>query len=228
MNPIIPLPVSITETGDVFILSSDTTIVVDPASDELAAIGTYLAQWLGATAGTDVPVLPADGALPAGAIRLTTAGPDPAQGDEGYELSVTPHGVTIKANQPAGVFYGVQTLRQLLPPALESGADQAGPWTIPTAVIRDAPRFAWRGMMLDVARHFPAGGVDDVKRVIDLMALYKLNRLHLHLTDDQGWRLMIESWPRLAEVGGSTVSSMSCRRSTCPATPTLRWPRIPS
>jgi hexosaminidase len=205
MNPIIPLPLSITETGDTFTLTGDSQIIVDPGSAELVQIGDYLAQWLGAATGGGLPVLAGDEARPAGAIRLTLAGADPALGDEGYELTVTPDGVTIAASQPAGVFYGVQTLRQLLPAELESGAAQPGdsPWAIPTVVIRDAPRFAWRGMMLDVARHFfPA---EDVKRLIDLLAAYKLNRLHLHLTDDQGWRLMIESWPRLAEVGGSTA-----------------------
>ena len=220
MNPLIPLPVSVEATGDIFTLSSDTAIVVDAGNDALAVIGAYLAEWLGAaTVGFDTaptgfdtpqtatqPTLtqPANASfLPPGAVRLTLVDADPALGDEGYELAVTPDGVTIRASQPAGVFYGVQTLRQLLPAESESRAAQSGPWTIPTVAIQDTPRFAWRGMMLDVARHFFV--VEDVKRVIDLMALYKLNRLHLHLTDDQGWRLMIESWPRLAEVGGSTA-----------------------
>jgi hexosaminidase len=207
MNPLIPLPASVEETGDIFTLTGDIAIVVDADNDELAAIGAYLAEWLGGAMGTAVPVLAGDETQPIGAIRLTLAGADPALGDEGYALTVTPDGVAIGASQAAGVFYGVQTLRQLLPAELENGAawPAGAQWTIPTVVIRDTPRFAWRGMMLDVARHFPPGGVEDVKRVIDLMALYKLNRLHLHLTDDQGWRLMIESWPRLAEVGGSTA-----------------------
>ncbi len=213
MNPIIPLPVSIAETGVTFTLAGDAAIYVDPGDDELAAVGRYLADWLSTVSGRAAPVIAA-AAAPAGSILLTLASGDPALGDEGYELAVTPGGVTITANRPAGVFYGVQTLRQLLPTELESDAGKVGNFrkvanlaevTIPTVVIRDAPRFAWRGMMLDVARHFPPGGAEDVKRVVDLMALYKLNRLHLHLTDDQGWRLMIESWPRLAEVGGSTA-----------------------
>ena len=259
MNPIIPLPISAVETGATFTLTKETTIVVDPGSDELAAIGQVLADWLGAAVvgfdtpqigfdtpqtgfdtpqigfdtpqiGFDTPQIGFDtpqpgfdtpqtatqpasgGALPAGSILLTLAGAEADLGGEGYQLTVAPDGVTIAANRPAGLFYGVQTLRQLLPAALERDASQVGNLrqvanfdghTIPTVVIRDRPRFPWRGMMLDVARHFFA--VDDVKRLIDLMALYKLNRLHLHLTDDQGWRLMIESWPRLAEVGGSTA-----------------------
>jgi hexosaminidase len=213
MNPIIPLPASIVETGAAFTLTDNMAIAVDPGSDELAAIGAYLAGWLGAAFGHEVPVV-ASAAPPAGAIALTLAGADPALGEEGYQLTVTPGGVAIAAQRPSGLFYGVQTLRQLLPAELESGVRQVGNlpqvanlsnWTIPTLEIRDVPRYAWRGMMLDVARHFAPGGVDDVKRVVDLLALYKLNRLHLHLTDDQGWRLMIESWPRLAEYGGSTA-----------------------
>jgi hexosaminidase len=202
MNPLIPLPVSTTATGGTFTLAG-ATITVDPGSAELAAIGDLLARWLGSATGANASVLPAGAALPAGAIRLTANAADPALGDEGYELAVTPDGISLVANRPAGVFYGVQTLRQLFPPAFESGVPQPAPWALPTVVIRDAPRFAWRGLMLDVARHFFS--VDDVKRVVDLMGAYKLNRLHLHLSDDQGWRLMIESWPRLAEVGGSTA-----------------------
>lgn len=205
MNPIIPLPVSTTQTGATFTLTNDATIYVDPNHAELAAIGGYLADWIGAGTGGEALVLPALGDIPAPAIRLTISDADATLGDEGYHLTVAPDGVAIAANRPAGVFYGVQTLRQLLPAALEGGRQQPGPWPLPTVVIRDVPRFVWRGLMLDVARHFPPGGVEDVRRIIDLMAVYKLNRLHLHLTDDQGWRLMIESWPRLAAHGGSTA-----------------------
>src|SRR5439155_622404 len=107
---------------------------------------------------------------------------------------VTSGGVKLTARTPAGLFYGAQTLRQLLP--------LSGLRRLPAVTIRDYPRFSWRGAMLDVARHFRP--VRDVKRFIDLMALYKLNRLHLHLSDDQGWRIAIDSWPRLATHGGST------------------------
>ena len=111
--------------------------------------------------------------------------------------------MTLTARRPAGLFWGTQTLRKLLPAAIETGSHGADPWSIPLGTIHDSPRFAWRGMMLDVARHF--FGVDEVKRLIDLMALYKLNRLHLHLTDDQGWRIAIRSWPRLTKIGGQTA-----------------------
>ena len=114
-------------------------------------------------------------------------------------------GITLTARRPAGLFWGTQTLRQLLPAAIEADTRQPGPWRIALGTIHDRPRFAWRGAMLDVARHF--FGVDEVKRLIDLMALYKLNRLHLHLTDDQGWRIAIRSWPQADEpsAGGPQV-----------------------
>jgi hexosaminidase len=126
---------------------------------------------------------------------------------EAYRLDVRPDGVRIAGGAPAGVFYGAQTLRQLLPPAVyrHAGRDP-GPWAAPAASITDEPRFGWRGCLLDVARHFlpPA----DVRRFIDLLALHKLNVLHLHLTDDQGWRLEVPRWPRLVEVGAWRPRSM--------------------
>src|SRR5206468_11042862 len=126
-------------------------------------------------------------------IRLGLGG-GAGLGEEGYELTVTPSSIRLTATHPAGLFHGAETLRQLLP--------VQGPRRIGAIRIRDRPRFAWRGAMLDVARHFRS--VRDVKGFVDLMALYKLNRLHLHLSDDQGWRIAIDTWPRLASHGGST------------------------
>jgi hexosaminidase len=123
-------------------------------------------------------------------------------GEEGYELVVETDGISLHAPRPAGLFHGIQTIRQLLPPAIEAHTQQSGPWQMDRATIQDIPRFGWRGVVLDVARHFFS--VADVKRLIDQMAYYKFNILHIHLTDDQGWRLMIHSWPRLAEYGGTT------------------------
>jgi hexosaminidase len=122
---------------------------------------------------------------------------------EAYTLDVFSDGVTIAASDLAGLFYGTQTFRQLLPAEAASDSRRADPiWRVPVVSIEDEPRFAWRGAMIDVARHF--FGVEELERQIDLLALHKLNRLHLHLTDDQGWRIEIRSWPLLAEVGGST------------------------
>ena len=199
MKNLIPLPVSVTEAGGTFDLAADAVIRVEPASDEMMQVGHALSQALIEATGLDLPVAPLTGPPAPGDILLTASGADPALGQEGYDLLVTSDAITIAAPQPEGVFRAIQTLRQLLPAAGEAGVSQP----IATGVIRDQPRFAWRGVMLDVARHFRP--VDDVKRLIDLMALYKFNRLHLHLTDDQGWRLMVESWPKLAGIGGSTA-----------------------
>jgi hexosaminidase len=157
-----------------------------------------IARYVGArlSRATGFRIAVAKAAASAGAIQLTLAGGDGTLGHEGYELTVSRNRVDLVAPHPAGLFRAAQTLRQLLP------ASKRGPWKIPTVRIRDYPRFAWRGAMLDVARHF--FGVKDVKRFIDLLAYYKLNRLHLHLSDDQGWRIAINSWPRLAAHGGST------------------------
>jgi hexosaminidase len=202
MNTVIPRPGSVMATGRNFELSANSRILVQANAPETERIGHFLAAALRPATGFALPVT-ADAAQERGAIHLTTAGADTALGAEGYELVVAPHGVLLAAPHPAGLFCGVQTIRQLLPAALEYPAPQPGPWTLPTGVLRDAPRFAWRGAMIDVARHFFR--VADIQRYLDLLAYYKFNVLHLHLTDDQGWRIEIKSWPRLAEYGGSTA-----------------------
>jgi hexosaminidase len=132
-----------------------------------------------------------------GDIRLTLDGPADL-GREGYLLETGEAGVRLRAHTDEGLFRGVQTLRQLLPGKLEPG----GTWRLPGVRIEDRPRFAWRGVMLDVARHFFP--VQEVKRFLDLAEPYKINVFHLHLTDDQGWRLAIDGWPRLATYGGGS------------------------
>jgi hexosaminidase len=202
MTHLIPKPVSVKTAEGVFALSADARIYVAPDTPELRGLGQYLADRLNPATGYGLSVSPAAGAPAPGNLYLTTVGGDPALGEEGYALSITPESVRLAAYQPAGLFRGLQTLRQLLPPAIESATVQPGPWEMAAGTIRDMPRFAWRGVMLDVARHFFS--VEEVKRYIDLSAYYKLNRLHLHLSDDQGWRIEIKSWPKLATVGGST------------------------
>jgi hexosaminidase len=152
--------------------------------------------------GYQVPIVRTNAPPPAGSIALRLGGA-PALGQEGYELRISPTHVTLLARTAAGLFYATQTLRQLLPAAVESRTVRPGPWTVPVTTIRDVPRFRWRGAMLDVARHF--FGVADVQHLIDVMARYKLNRLHLHLSDDQGWRLQIEKRPRLTSHGAKTA-----------------------
>ncbi len=138
-----------------------------------------------------------------GAVRIEL---DPALPGEGYRLHVRPDGVSLWGGGEAGVFHGRQTLRQLLPPSNYRTAGFTGPWTIPCVEVEDAPRFGWRGCMLDVARHFMPKA--NVLRFIDLLAVHKLNVLHLHLTDDQGWRIEIKRYPRLTSVGAWRRESM--------------------
>ena len=142
------------------------------------------------------------GAIGGGGFRLRL---DPALPPEGYELSTVTGTADITGGSPAGVFYGAQTLRQLLPPATLRRVP-AAELVVPAVTITDAPRFAWRGVLLDVARHFMP--VPDVLRLVDLLAFHKLNVLHLHLTDDQGWRVEVPGWPRLTSVGAWRTESM--------------------
>jgi hexosaminidase len=202
LGSLIPRPLSASFDNGVFRLDADTRILAGAGNDEASAIGEYLAGLLRPSTGFPLKVEEAGGKNVKNSITLSTGADDPALGEEGYHLVITGDAVTVSANTPAGVFHGVQTLRQLLPPTVESRTVQPGPWILPTATITDRPRFAWRGMMLDVARHFFS--VEEVERLIDEMTLYKLNRLHLHLADDQGWRIEIKSWPKLTEVGGLT------------------------
>ena len=203
-HAIIPAPpIAELSATERFVVDSVTVVYVDAgASSDVEWIGGYLSRLLaGASASGPRHVAPPD-SVGAGTIHLklsSRAGQLPA---EGYELQVARDRVTLTAGDAAGLFHGVQTIRQLLPWAVEHPAAMPRSLWIPVGRVSDAPRFAWRGAMLDVARHFlPVG---DVKRFIDLMALYKLNRLHLHLTDDQGWRLEIAARPNLALRGAST------------------------
>jgi hexosaminidase len=207
-NPIdnlIPKPVSVKATGERFLLTSATQILIDKDNSvELVAVATYFAERLGKATGYKITITPISDSTPVkGNILLTLHDAAATLGDEGYELAITSQAVAIRAAHPAGIFYGIQTLRQLFPPSIEANTVQAETWELPTGVITDQPRFAWRGVMLDVARHF--FGVADLKRYIDLLAAYKINRLHLHLTDDQGWRIVINRWEKLATYGGSTA-----------------------
>ena len=202
MDLMIPKPVSVAKAEGVYTITPATTILISPATPDVRGVADQLASRLQATTGSKIAIQEgAGGGHGQIALRLLQAAASvPSQfGREGYRLQITPEGVLAEALQPAGLFYAVQTLRQLLPPPGHAGAVVL----LPAGEIMDYPRFAWRGAMLDVARHF--FGVEDVKRYIDLLAMYKLNVLHLHLADDQGWRIEIKSWPQLALVGGSTA-----------------------
>ncbi|GGB10619.1 beta-N-acetylhexosaminidase [Puia dinghuensis] len=199
---LIPAPVSQTLTGGVFQLPS--TIVIE-AQDEhdLAQTLQDLKTRLSVPTGYSVTVT--QQAKPNATIRLVlNKAAEASLGAEGYYLSVTPQAVLIRANQPAGLFYGIQTLLQVLPKEIESKQAVNRPsWTAPCITVTDYPRFGWRGLMFDVSRHFFTK--QEVKDFIDEMVKYKFNLLHLHLTDDEGWRVEIKSLPRLTEVGAWNV-----------------------
>jgi len=194
---IVPLPQKMEVKEGRFLLGPATRIQMDEPS---AATGEYLAGKLRASTGYSLPIYTNDEPVK-GRIELTTKGANGALGPEGYELDVTPDGVSIKAPTQAGLFYGAQTLLQLFPPQIFSSTSVTKvAWEIPWAVhIEDEPRFQWRGFMLDCARHFFSK--EDVERVLNEMALHKLNMFHWHLTDDQGWRIEIKKYPKLTEVG---------------------------
>jgi hexosaminidase len=200
---LIPNPVSVISAGDYFVITGSSEICITGNSEELQKVAGYLAERLRSATGFPLEIKPVGEIRKSGNIYLTLSGADPKLGDEGYELTITDKMITLTANKPAGLFYGIQTIRQLLPPNIEMTSKQEGSWKIATGKIVDYPDFAYRGAMLDVARHFFP--VEDVKRFIDMIACYKMNALHLHLSDDQGWRIEIKSWPNLTLHGGSSA-----------------------
>ena len=198
---VIPSPASLALSGGAsFQLTKATGVTIVGSGPEVAAIGETLAALL--RRATDFPILveTASAGNGAGSIELRLAGDAASVGDEGYRLTVTTDSVRLLASAPAGLFHGIQTIRQLLPVEIESdiGVERSA-WPVPALTIVDQPRFAWRGSMLDPARHFLT--VKEVQQYIDLLALYKLNVLHLHLSDDQGWRIAINSRPKLTALG---------------------------
>jgi len=199
---IIPKPVSVIPATGTFSLTEKSTIFVTGESVELMQIGNYLIDKLNPATGFGMTVKTSNGDQSAGNIYLSLSSGDAQLGDEGYQLTINSDVVSLIANKPAGLFNGIQTIRQLFPARIEMALLQQGPWEIPAGTIRDYPEYPFRGVMLDVARHFFQ--VNDVKRYIDLMAAYKMNVMHLHLADDQGWRIEIKKWPKLTEIGGST------------------------
>jgi hexosaminidase len=197
---IIPEPVNLVKGEGHFVLPETISIRI-PALDELKETTLLLQQKLAATGKKLVVNGPGSEATIHFLLNKTA---DKTLGNEGYSLSVRSSGIIIKANKPAGLFYAVQTLLQLLPKEIESSKPVAGiSWNVPVVEITDYPRFGWRGLMFDVARHFFTK--EEVKDFIDNMARYKFNLLHMHLTDDEGWRVEIKSLPRLTSVGAWNV-----------------------
>jgi hexosaminidase len=198
---IIPIPVSVEIQRGEFRLTSTTTIGVVSKDAATQRIAHYFnTQQKGAT-GFDLKVT--DDAHAPIQLQLI-AKRDQLIGDEGYYLNISNDRILLRANKPAGIFYGIQTILQLLPKEIESkNIVNNVTWSIPAVSITDYPRFVWRGMMLDVSRHFFP--VSYIKSYIDQLARYKINRFHWHLTDDNGWRIEIKSYPKLTSIGAWRV-----------------------
>ncbi|HEX4373608.1 MAG TPA: family 20 glycosylhydrolase, partial [Puia sp.] len=202
---IIPEPVSMTANAGHFILPKNISVEA-PNKPGLKETILLLTEKLKNVTGAQVKVTSASAAT--NTIRLILNKTANATiGKEGYELNVTATGVLIKANEPAGLFYGIQTFWQLLPKEIEGNILASHvKWEAPCVSITDYPRFGWRGLMFDVARHFFTKA--QVKQYIDAMVKYKFNLLHLHLTDDEGWRIEIKSLPNLTKVGAYNVKKV--------------------
>lgn len=197
-----PKPVSVTETGSSFELNAKTKIFVTNDSQELLEVGNSLASILNPATGFNLSVEAKSVTSASNGIYLKVNNLDAKFGSEGYKLTISEKNIVIEATSAEGVFRATQTILQILPDEIASSEKQEKQWFIATGEIEDYPEYAYRGAMLDVARHF--FGVKDVKRYIDLLAAYKINVLHMHLSDDQGWRIEIKSWPKLTTIGGST------------------------
>jgi hexosaminidase len=197
---IIPEPLSVIQGKGSYTLPAAITIAA-PATEEAGWVVSTLKTQLANATGKNISVLNAASAT----ITLQTASGEAASlGTEGYRLTVNAKGIVISAASPAGWFYGVQTLFQLLPKEIESKTPvKSITWKVPYVTIMDKPRFGWRGLMFDVSRHFFTK--QEVKQFIDDMVRYKYNLLHLHLTDDEGWRIEIKGFPRLTTVGAWNV-----------------------
>jgi hexosaminidase len=198
---IIPKPLAMEVHAGHFILTNSTAVSTTSSESDVKQSIQWFIDKIAASTGYHLSTKRSS----KNAINLIlNKHADASLHDEGYTLKVTPSMVTITANKPAGLFYGLQTVLQLLPPSIESVTDvQNTKWIMPCVDIKDVPRFGWRGLMLDVSRHFFTK--QEVKEYIDQMARYKYNTLHLHLADDEGWRIEIKSLPELTKTGAWRV-----------------------
>ena len=198
----VPKPNQILPQEGRFELNNKVCLVVLSDAPEVKSIADSLAEQLKLTAG--ISLKEAESADGKTAISFVVQEGMPK---EGYKLSVTPSLITLTASQPNGFFYGVQTLYQLLPPAIYGKQlDKKADWSVPAVEIEDSPRFVHRGLMLDVCRHYVP--IDYIYKFIDLLAMNKMNVFHWHLTDDQGWRIEIKKYPKLTEIGSKREKTL--------------------
>ena len=203
---IIPKPMSYQSKEGKFILTKGSAIYIkgntDEETEQIRWIAEFIKQKLSLSTGFPLDIIDSDNPID-GSIYLTTINANPDLGIEGYNILTTPKIIKITAYKPEGISRGVQTLRQMLPEEIDKSTVVSNvEWGVPASTIIDKPEYSYRGLMIDVARHFFS--VDEIKRQIDLAAQYKINKVHLHLSDDQGWRLEIKEYPELTRIGGST------------------------
>ncbi|MHC1748286.1 MAG: beta-N-acetylhexosaminidase [Cellulosilyticaceae bacterium] len=203
---IIPKPLSYEAKNGEFVLAKDTAIYINGKSEEetknIYSIARLLKTKLQPSTGYKLDIIQSN-QVPEGSIYLTTFDGVASQGNEGYTITVNNNRVKIVAYEAQGLVRGIQTLRQLFPADIEKNKIVTNTkWSISNCTIEDRPEYSYRGLMIDVARHFVP--IEELKRQIDLAAYYKINKVHLHLSDDQGWRLEIKKWPDLTAIGAST------------------------
>ncbi|MFC1606604.1 beta-N-acetylhexosaminidase [Candidatus Latescibacterota bacterium] len=208
---IIPAPSKLNRHDGFFEITPKTVILTDIGNGEVNAVGGYLAEMIEHAAGFTLQVKDRVDNIPNGAIVLTMDNASGITNPEGYQLTVAKDTAMVTAQTPAGLFYGIQTIRQLLPLVIDdiNGAKDKIRLIMPCVTIEDTPRFSWRGMHLDVSRHlFPK---QFIMKFIDIMALHKMNTFHWHLVDGAGWRIEIDRYPRLTEFGAWRVDTTGKR-----------------
>jgi hexosaminidase len=198
---IIPKPTELLATGTSFEITNITQICIGNNSEEMQNMAKYFAEIIRPATGFEFDIKYSESDTK-GNFYFLISNNFPELGKEGYKLTINAKSIKLEANQAEGIFRGIQTLRQLYPTEIENSSVQSIPWELASGTITDYPNYEYRGAMLDVCRHFFE--VEDVKQYIDWLARYKMNVLHLHLSDDQGWRIEIRKWPKLTEIGGRT------------------------
>ena len=220
INMLIPQPASYIQGEGEFILKEDTKIIIEGNNKEeiteLTQISKLILDKINKSTGFNIEVIESkilegeetyknqcnnqENIDKANRIILSTLGGKEQQGEEGYSIEISQDNIKLVAYKPQGIFRGFQTLRQLFPSEIEkSTVVKDVKWSVPVVSIEDKPEYSYRGIMIDVARHFFS--VEDIKNQIELISQYKINKLHLHLSNDQGWRLEIKKWPELTNIG---------------------------
>lgn len=199
---IIPLPNQLTPKEGRFVFSNKVVVENTSTSKEIQAVSTDFIKKLKEVSGFNIREVISGDALTPAMCFVTT----PGMGKEDYQLFVTPTRITITASEVNGFFYGIQTLYQMLPPDVYGKKQIKADWSVPCVEIKDSPRFAYRGLMLDACRHFAP--LDYVYKFVDMLAMHKMNTFHWHLTEDQGWRIEIKKYPKLMEIGSTRKETL--------------------